>query len=328
MAENFEINKAEYTEYADKIRLSDTQKNVLVSAMQNAESDETKVYPIKGHKIWTKAVAAVLSLAMIGSVIYFARGIGQNKNSFTITANAAEIGSSEVNLASGEMDSGFPMTIFKEDGAEPYLNQKIYKRDLFHSFRLTKLSVNGENIESITFKANKNTTYFNLLTDNYNNEFINIQAPANSQYTTDEFVKHYDGFFGYVCDGFTFENLYDGNEIRLDNKVAFMLESDWTDSEIAEWMEVVCECYDKKTEYKQELYYETGGVGGGYISDEQIETDEKMVEYMDKIIAKTLDGATVDITVQFTDGAEQTKTLVLGYDNSGENSFLTARLAE
>ena len=46
---------------------------------------------------------------------------------------------------------------------------------------------------------------------------------------------------------------------------------------------------------------------------------------MSKIAEKTIDGAEIDITVKFTDGTEQTKTLLLGYDDSGDESFLTAK---
>lgn len=34
------------------------------------------------------------------------------------------------------------------------------------------------------------------------------------------------------------------------------------DDEIADWMNIVCDCFDKSTEYKIDLYNKTGSVGG------------------------------------------------------------------
>lgn len=331
MSDKFEFNNAEYIDCVDKIKLSDMQKDILKSKMKIAnsalnETDESEKRLNTYYNIWSRAVAAVLALTIVGGVIYFLGNLGQKENSFIITASAAEIeiGDSEIKIASGEMGSGFNMNVFSDEGVEPYLN-KMGKRDLFTDFKFTDFHISGKNIESVTFETNKNFTYFNIYTDNCNNEFTDMQTLSHSQYSTSEFEEYYDGFFGYVCDKFTFINRDNSDDISLDNKLAFMIESDWNDEEIAEWMDVVCDCFDRQTAYKAELYSETGGVGGGYISEEQEKIHEKAEQYMSKIDEKTIDGAEIDITVKFTDGTEQTKTLLLGYDDSGDESFLTAK---
>lgn len=333
MTENFEFNKNRYINFADKIKLSDTQKNILISQMENAnstlnETDKSEKKLNTYYNIWSRAVAAVLALTIVGGVIYFLGNLGQKENSFIITASAAEIeiGESEIKLASGEIVTNFSMRIFSDESVEPYLNE-YGKQDLFQSFVITELTIEGENIESVTFDTNKNSTYFNIYTDNDNNEFEDIQPLTHSQYAVEEFEKHYDGFFGYVCDGFTCQNIYDSEEINLDNKISLMIESDYDDGEISEWMNIVSECIEKREKYQKKYAPEDKINGSHFATEEEIANDEKTEEYVEKIVQKTLDGATIDITVKFTDGTKQTKTLVLGYDNSGEESFLTAKTA-
>lgn len=333
MTENFEFNKNRYINFADKIKLSDTQKNILISQMENAnstlnETDKSEKKINTYYNIWLRVVASVLAFTVIGAAMYFLGDFGQRENSFMITASAAEIelGTSEIKLASGEIVTNFSMRIFSDESVEPYLNE-YGKQDLFQSFVITELTIEGENIESVTFDTNKNSTYFNIYTDNYNNEFEDIQPLTHSQYAVEEFEKHYDGFSGYVCDGFTCQNIYDSKEINLDNKISLMIESDYDDGEISEWMNIVSECIEKREKYQQMYAPEDKINGSHFVTEEEIANDEKTEEYVEKIVQKTLDGATIDITVKFTDGTKQTKTLVLGYDNSGEESFLTAKTA-
>lgn len=329
---DFEFNKEAYKNKFDKVKLSDEEKNILKVKMRKAElstisKSEKKLDTY--YNVWSKAVAVVLSFAIIGSAVYFLTNVGQEKNSFMLTAYAedktTEIGESELKIASAEIGSGFQMRIFDNDGVEPYLNM-MGEKDFFQDFKITNLSITGDNIESVTFTTIKKFTYFNLYTDTYNNEFTDIQPLTHSQYTTKDFEEYYDGFNGYVCDGFTFKNVYDSDEIILDNRFALLIESDWNDSDIAEWMEILYDCEEKINEYKAELYEKTGGVGFGDIPKEQEEISEIMDEYMSKIAEKTLDGAVMDITVKFTDGSEQTKKLALGYDSTGDVSFLTVKL--
>lgn len=333
MTENFEFNKNRYINFADKIKLSDTQKNILISQMENAnstlnETDKSEKKINTYYNIWLRVVASVLAFTVIGAAMYFLGDFGQRENSFMITASAAEIelGTSEIKLASGEIVTNFSMRIFSDESVEPYLNE-YGKQDLFQSFVITELTIEGENIESVTFDTNKNSTYFNIYTDNYNNEFEDIQPLTHSQYAVEEFEKHYDGFSGYVSDGFTCQNIYDSKEINLDNKISLMIESDYDDGEISEWMNIVSECIEKREKYQQMYAPEDKINGSHFATEEEIANDEKTEEYVEKIVQKTLDGATIDITVKFTDGTKQTKTLVLGYDNSGEESFLTAKTA-
>lgn len=322
MADNFNFNKTEYANSVEKIKLNDTQKNFLMTKMQQAESKVVKAVPVIKYRYWTKAIAVVLSLAIIGGVFYFLGNI--NHNNFIMTASASVIEDAEIKIASSEMTTGFHMQVFSENGVEPYYNE-LGKQDIFNDFLLTDLTIKGEDIESITFEANSKSTYFNLYTDNYENKFIDIQPLTNSQYTQAEFEKYFDGFFGYVCDGFTYLNTNKGNEINLGRLVGLKVESDYTDTEIAILMDTVYECFEKNEEY-QRLYAPENKIDGmHYLTEEEIANDKKQAEYMDKVIDKIINGATVDITVKFIDGSEQRKTLVLGYDNSGDISFLTAK---
>lgn len=312
-------NEQKFQEYRGKLlkRLIDGAA-VDITVKYRDGTQQTKTLELK----YKSLEDSVLRL----SLAYFVDS--DEENSFSLVANAenTEIENTEINLASAIMATDFGMRVFSENSVEPYLN-KYGKQDIFQDFLLTNLTVKGENIESVTFEANRNSTYFNLYTDNYGGKFADIKPLTNSGYSVEEFEKYFDGFFGYVCDGFTYQNTDKSEEICLNKLVGLKLESDYSDEDIAEWMDIVYECAEKREEY-QMLYAPEDKVNGSrYATEEEIANDEKMAEYIDKVIEKTLEGATVDITVKFTDGTEQTKTLVLGYDNSGENSFLTAKIA-
>lgn len=331
MFNEFKFNKDEYKNYVDNIKLSEFRKNTLKSKMTN---ESCKISDLNSndkilntyYKIWTKVVAAVLAIVIVGGSTYLLCGKNQNQNSFMITASAAEveIGSSEIKIASYEMVNGFPMQIFNDESVEPYLN-KMGKQDLFTEFKFNDLVISGENIESISFETSKNFSYFHVYSDNIDNEFSDIDELTHSQYSISEFEEYYEAYTGYMCDRFTFINRNSKNEIRLNDIVYFMTESDWSDEEIAEWMNIVCDCFDKHSEYKMDLYNKTGGVGGGVIPDEQVKIEELADKYISKINKKLIEDAEIDITVKFTDGTIQSKTLLLGFDCSGEESFLTAK---
>lgn len=333
MIDEFEFNKEEYKLSVDNIKLSDAQKNDIKQKMRaerrkmkTADTNKGEKFLRTYYNIGTKTAAAVLAVALLAGAMFFFHGTGDSKNSFSITANAAEVNvaDSAVKIASGEMSNGFSMLTFDDDSVKPYYN-KLGKQDLFTQFKFTDFRILGDNIRSVTFETTKNFSYFGINSDNENNEFTSMDTLTHSQYTQAEFDEHGDGIYGKFCDGFTFDNKQNLTEINLSNVINLIVESNWNDEEIAEWMAVVSDCFDKTTEHKIDLYYQTGGVGGGEIPEEIIEVENLADEYMAKICDKLIDGAEIIITVEFSDGSSQTQTLLLGFNKGESESFLTAK---
>lgn len=333
MKNNFEFDTEKYRQSVDNIKLSDAQKCDIKQKMR-AESRKSEASDLsKGEKflrsyysIWTKTAAAVLAVALLAGALFFFHGTGESKNSFAITANAAElnVGDSDVKIASGEMSNGFSMLTFNDESVDPYYNE-LGKQDLFTQFKFTDFRISGDNIKSVTFETTKDFTYFGINSDNENNLFTSTDTFTHSQYTQAEFDEHGDGLYGKFCDSFTYDNKHNLTDINLSNMINLVVESNWNDEEIAEWMTVVSDCFDKMTEHKIELYYQTGGVGGGEVPDEIIQVENLADEYMKKITSKLLDGAQIIITAEFDDGTTQSQTLQLGFSDTDAKSFLTAK---
>lgn len=355
MADGFDpkIYKEEY----DNIKLTQEQKNILLAKIRKPERNSDNNYS-KSEKaldvfynVWMKAAAVTLAVALIGSAAYFCLNNNTDnlhKNSFSFVVSAAETGKnteitdSEIGFSSGMSTSGFALKNFTDSGVEIYPN-KQGKSDYFIEYELTDLYVVGENIDTVTFTANKDYTYFVLYPGNTNDEefdlqqwinsnFSQVKPLTNSQYSSDELDEHGDGMYGVFCDSFTYKNNNDAEgEQRISmNKLAeLVIETDRTDDDIDKWMEKFCIASDENLEHKVQRYYETGGVGGGEISDAEKKNEEIMQENLDKIVKKTLENATVDVTVKFNDGTEDKKTIILGYEKTEDGYYwITARLAK
>ena len=355
MADGFDskIYKNEY----DNINLTQNQKDILLTKMKEAEINSIKADSKSDralnvfYNVWMRAVAVTLAVALIGAAAYFCFNNNPNnsrKNSFSFVVNAAEtgenteIGSSEIGFSSGMSTSGFALKNFNDSGVEIYFN-KQGKRDYFINYELTNLYVVGENIDTVTFTANKNYTYFVLYPGNTNEEefdlqqwvnsnFTEVQPLTNSQYSNEELDEHGDGMYGVFCDGFTYKNknTAEGQQrISMDKLAQLVIETDRTDNEIDKWMEEFCKASDKNLEYKVKRYYETGGVGGGEITDAEKKNEQIMQENIDKIVKKTLENAEVDVTVKFKDGTQEKKTIMLGYEKTEDGYYwMTAKLAQ
>ena len=148
---------------------------------------------------WTRAVAASLAVAIIGTACYLgfsnfnkaaegntatssAENRKSNGNIFSITANAAEIeNKSVIGMFSGISGGQFLMRDFEKE--DSLYRNKQGKVDYFNDYELTQLSVKGSNVESVTFTSNRKSIYF----------VINPNVFENSaDETDDESYKIYD----------------------------------------------------------------------------------------------------------------------------------------
>lgn len=181
MIDKNDFDRETYKNEAENIKLSRNQKEILLEKMREAdrklEKEENKP---KKNKIfnttWTRAVAASLAVALIGTACYVgflnfnkasenngATTSGDSKKSsgniFSITANAAEIeNKSVIGMFSGISGGQFLMRDFEKE--DSLYRNKQGKVDYFNDYELTELNIKGSNIESVVFRSNRKGVYF------------------------------------------------------------------------------------------------------------------------------------------------------------------------
>lgn len=181
MIDNNDFDRETYKNEAENIKLSRNQKVILLEKMREAdrklEKEENKP---KNNKIfnttWTRAVAASLAVALIGTACYMgfsnfnkasenngAKTSDDSKKSsgnlFSITANAAEIeNKSVIGMFSGMNGGQFLLKDFENE--DTVYRNKQGKVDYFNNYELTELNIKGSNIESVVFRSNRKGVYF------------------------------------------------------------------------------------------------------------------------------------------------------------------------
>ena len=204
MIDNNDFDRKTYKSETDKIKLNENQKEILLNKMREADRQlENEKNKPKKNKIfdttWTRAVAASLAVAIIGTACYLgfsnfnkaaegntatssAENRKSNGNIFSITANAAEIeNKSVIGMFSGISGGQFLMRDFEKE--DSLYRNKQGKVDYFNDYELTQLSVKGSNVESVTFTSNRKSIYFVINPNDFEN---------SADETDDESYKIYD----------------------------------------------------------------------------------------------------------------------------------------
>lgn len=181
MIDNNDFDRKTYKSETDKIKLNENQKEILLEKMREADRQlEMEENKPKKNKIfnttWTRAVAASLAVALIGTACYMgflnfnkasenngATTSGDSKKSsgniFSITANAAEIeNKSVIGMFSGMNGGQFLLKDFENE--DTVYRNKQGKVDYFNDYELTELNIKGSNIESVVFRSNRKGVYF------------------------------------------------------------------------------------------------------------------------------------------------------------------------
>lgn len=210
MIDNNDFDRKTYKSETDKIKLNENQKEILLNKMREADRQlENEKNKPKKNKIfdttWTRAVAASLAVAIIGTACYMgflnfnkasenngATTSGDSKKSsgniFSITANAAEIeNKSVIGMFSGMNGGQFLLKDFENE--DTVYRNKQGKVDYFDDYELTQLSVKGSNVESVTFTSNRKSIYFVISPNVFEN---------SADETDDESYKIYDDGYGQL----------------------------------------------------------------------------------------------------------------------------------
>ena len=280
----------------------------------------------------------------------------KNENVFFITANAAEL---ENQLSDKDIIGAFAgssgttrLADFEnKNHNDPLDSGQYYKdgyADLFMKYDMATLSVKGDNIKSISVKSNKKGAYFGVtpvgdIVESRDDDaeityvFVNGKGVAmgkkgyeryeksrkerlkrytdadsldNSQYTKKELKKYSDGMYADIfCDGFTYKNTDGKKTVDVGGDLDLVIESDHSNAKIAKLLEKLDNVDGEIIEHK-------------YKRENYDDLSSYRSEIFKKIVKETVKKATIDVTVNFTDGTSQTKTLKLGYYMDKELDWL------
>lgn len=312
----------------DKLKAPQNAVDKAVSSAikKNNEINDTGIMTIKKRRFYVSGLAACLVLTFVCTMIFANRLSANTDNSqtksygFILSANAAQVEKLGVNDRT--VVGAYATTA--TGGWAMYQNLEQYEAfspNFFQSYGFSNFVLEGENIESVTFKAKGEGTYFSISPAGY---FVNadeekaeeIKQTAlnnysdmsllNSQYTADELKSYSDGLsYGDIyCDAFTYTNLQGSKRIDFSNKLEYVLESNHKDKEISEMLDDIWECEQKLIEIRSTHTFESG---------ELTEEEEKLYNQIDvlsqDIRRLVIKDAEIEVTVTFADTTTETKIL-------------------
>ncbi|MCR5653094.1 MAG: hypothetical protein K6F88_04760 [Ruminococcus sp.] len=275
----------------DNLRASPQAVENAVQAALRVEQSGKVIQMKTKHKYYkpVSIIAASLAVIIALGVILFPR----SNNTFYINASAAEV---ERGYDYKHSTIGAYST---ESSAETKINTVTGKSTFMLEYVLTDFYVSGKNIESVTMKANKNCTYFDILKDKQ--LFKDYAVNNNTQYKKSDL-----GAVTLGCDSLTFENkaLSKEQKVDLSGKLAFVIEGDMTNPEISA----------KVKQLGQNVLKENKSL----TKKEEHEIYEQDTKLENEIIRETLKNATIDVTVKFSDGSKQTQKINVNYFHDSE----------
>ena len=342
-----------YFKAIDNLTAPETAVEKALTAARKAQSGKViemkKHGKIKQFTLIGAAAAALALVIGLGSMFNHVNPGAGIANSFTITANAAEFKSklgddSIIGVFDGDGGSGW-MLDSDNMSDDIYESGTYYKDgfiDTFWEFNLSTLRIRGKNIKSVSLCSRNNGVYFGItptsgvdydslefdkdgegyfendrsffinreqvkelerMTKEKSNCYTYSETVSTSQYSKAEFKKYADGFGGEnVCDRFTFTNKKGEDEINLDRDINLIAESIHSNPKIAKLLKQFRENEKQKLDAK--VAHDEDTLNFLY---------EKENKLYDKIIRETVAGAKLTLTVCFTDGSSQSKTLNLSY---------------
>ncbi len=306
----------------DKIKAPKPIVNKTVQiALEANENGAVKEFKKPNSRLAFGILAACLALVFtLTAVVSFGSKSSpavEVQNRFVISANAKQVellgnkaDQSTIGAYSGELTGGWAMypNLEKHEDFSP---------NFFHSFALNMFEIEGEDIVSVTFKANSEGTYFAVSPAGYfagaeEEAFGNYSGMSleNSQYTAEQLKVYGDGLsYGKTyCDTFTFINTDVGGEnsdkIDFNNKLEFVLESNHNDSRMSEKLDRLWECEQELLKLRENHISE-----GGELTQKEEALWAEADVLSQQIRKLILQDSTIDVTVTFKDGTTETKVL-------------------
>ena len=258
------------------------------------------------------AVAAVIALIFSMILIAPNNTAPDNKNSFTIIANAKS--SSEDSVAGEKLNTESFVELKSEEPNYIFYNfnyildenaedTELVKKYLFHSFnKHLNIQVKGDNIDSITYRINKGSLSSYTMT-NIDNTGKTLIVKNTTAKTKSEISMNYND---QSITSFRFNPVASTDDFHYHNKKYYALDSG----------KVVDVQTDSNT------------IGYGYKDNNSLATESEInklkdyiksndmigfYNYQNQVFKRIIDDITLDVIVTMNDGETQTKTIEFLY---------------
>ena len=308
----------------DKIKVPKAVVEQTVCRALQVNKEDSVADIIKKHRgvafgLIAACLAVVFVLTAVIGIVTKSEPLEVKDSRFIITANAKQVelmGDKVKKSTIGAYSSGLT------GGWAMYQNLEIDEDsspNFFQSFAFSMFEIEGDDIASVTFKANTPGTYFAIspmgfFTDIEKNVSEYEQSLkrysdlslTNSQYSAEELTSNSDGLaYGNIyCDTFTYTNSDNLRKINFSNKLEYVLESNHNNPTMSENLDRLWECEKELMELKKNYIYE-----GGELSEKEEKLWAEIDLLTQEIRGLILNGSTIDVIVTFKDGSTEKKIL-------------------
>lgn len=302
------MRKNLYTKTLDEIKISENAVDTAVEKLYGKQKSDNVIDINKlKKKTANKIVAASLVAAMFisgGALALLSQPAKSSQNGFVITAAAAELSKNK------------PVELAKVGSAHNlHFCFKSYKE----KFNLT-LSCKGDNISSITYTANGNSY---LVVDSlYDDNIFDIKKYADT--------KKYENYTDYPeVLWYNEDKMYSSFTVDYNKQFADKQVEDYEESPLSMNVFLTAKDGEKADEVlkKHDIYftfsddaivkntnprkYYTEKIGDNFDKGLNLETYQKsdLIEMYNELYSQLFDGISVDVTVKYNDGTEETQTV-------------------
>lgn len=238
------------------------------------ELEKTKKFNYKPVSI----IAASLVFVIVLGFIFYPK----SDNVFYLNASASEI-------AKGfDYDNSILGSYSLTASGSYSVNTTTNELSMIHEYYLSDFFICGKNIKSVTFKANKRCTYFDIVKNKKRfTNFIDLKRSKKEL----EFLNAE----GYLCKGFTYLNTNASKveqNINLSKLFNISYEADLSNPKIKNNLEII------------RNHFSTDKDKNSYKESEKAESN---------IIKEMIKGSSIAITVLYNDNSSETQTIDINY---------------
>lgn len=298
------MRKNLYTKTINDIKISENAVNSAIENIYSKQSNDNiiDIKKSKNKKV-NKVIAASLVAAMLvsgGAFALFSQP-AQNQNGFVITAAAAELTKDK------------PVQVAAIDRTDRY----FYGYESYEETFNLLLSCKGDNISTITYNA-KGNSYFTFNTDDNEKVYCGKVLSDFENKNADETMKIYmNSGADYFYSGFTVDYDKQDESVKVDSDgVAPVSMNVYLMANDSEKAAKILSKYNAYSLYSGEAvsdsvkaeYIEKNGEN--FDKEFNPEYDESdIIDMYNELYSQLFEGVSVDVTVKYNDGTEETQTV-------------------
>lgn len=299
------MRKNLYTKTLDEIKISENAVDTAVEKLYGKQNNDNVIDINKlKKKTANKIVAASLVAAMFisgGAFALLSQPAKSSQNGFVITAAAAELTKDK------------PVQVAAIDRTDRY----FYGYESYEETFNLLLSCKGDNISTITYNA-KGNSYFTFNTDDNEKVYCGKVLSDFENKNADETMKIYmNSGADYFYSGFTVDYDKQDESVKVDSDgvapVSMNVYLMANDSEkaakiLSKYNAYSLYCGEAVSDSVKAEYIEK--YGENFDKEFNPEYDESdIIDMYNELYSQLFDGISIDVTVKYNDGTEETQTV-------------------